>query len=118
MHLRVLVVDDDEEDFLILRDLLADFPPGQFTLDWVPTLDQGIAALRAGKHDVYLVDYLLGPDNGLDRRLPGQGQHRRREARPLAALRRRARPPRRRAGRGPPALPVPVQPQPVPGLGL
>jgi diguanylate cyclase (GGDEF)-like protein/PAS domain S-box-containing protein len=66
MHLRVLVVDDDEEDFLILRDLLADFPAGQFTLDWVPTLDQGIAALRADSHDVYLVDYLLGPDNGLD----------------------------------------------------
>ena len=66
MHLRVLVVDDDEEDFLILRDLLADFPEGQFTLEWVPTLAQGVEALRAAKHDVYLVDYLLGPDNGLD----------------------------------------------------
>jgi diguanylate cyclase (GGDEF)-like protein/PAS domain S-box-containing protein len=66
IHLRVLVVDDDEEDFLILRDLLADFPAGQFTLDWVPTLKQGIEALRAASYDVYLVDYLLGPDNGLD----------------------------------------------------
>jgi diguanylate cyclase (GGDEF)-like protein/PAS domain S-box-containing protein len=66
IHLRVLVVDDDEEDYLILRDLLADFPAGQFTLDWVPTLAQGIAALRAASYDVYLVDYLLGPDNGLD----------------------------------------------------
>ena len=66
VHLRVLVVDDDEEDFLILRDLLADFPVDQFTLDWVPTLKQGIEALRAGRYDVYLVDYLLGPDNGLD----------------------------------------------------
>jgi len=66
MHLRVLVVDDDQEDFLILRDLLADFPAGQFTMEWVPTLAQGIEALRAASHDVYLVDYLLGPDNGLD----------------------------------------------------
>ncbi|HEU0152456.1 MAG TPA: EAL domain-containing protein [Arenimonas sp.] len=66
IQLRVLVVDDDEEDFLILRDLLADFPAGQFTLEWVPTLAQGVAALRAGSYDVYLVDYLLGPDNGLD----------------------------------------------------
>ncbi|WP_290779309.1 EAL domain-containing protein [Arenimonas sp.] len=65
-RLSVLVVDDDQEDFLILRDLLSDFPPGQFTLDWVPTLAQGIDALRAASHDVYLVDYLLGPDNGLD----------------------------------------------------
>ena len=66
MHLRVLVVDDDEEDFLILRDLLADFPAGQFTLDWAPTLQLGIDGLRAASYDVYLVDYLLGPDNGLD----------------------------------------------------
>ncbi|GAB2497792.1 putative bifunctional diguanylate cyclase/phosphodiesterase [Arenimonas alkanexedens] len=65
-HLRVLVVDDDEEDFLILRDLLSGFPAGQFTLDWVPTLSEGVEALRADSHDVYLVDYMLGPDNGLD----------------------------------------------------
>ncbi|HUH03457.1 MAG TPA: EAL domain-containing protein, partial [Kofleriaceae bacterium] len=59
-------MDDDEEDFLILRDLLAEFPKEQFTLDWVGTLAEGITQLRAGSHDVYLVDYLLGPDNGLD----------------------------------------------------
>ena len=64
--LRVLVVDDDEEDFLILRDLLADYPQGRFQLDWVGTLAQGIEALRANEHDVFLVDYHLGPDNGMD----------------------------------------------------
>ena len=57
--LRVLVVDDDEEDFLILRDLLSDYPAGNYELSWVPTLADGVAALRASKHDVYLVDYLL-----------------------------------------------------------
>ncbi|HBD21086.1 MAG TPA: diguanylate cyclase [Arenimonas sp.] len=66
MPLRVLVVDDDEEDYLILRDLLADFPQGRFQLDWVGTLDEGVAALRANAHDVFLVDYHLGPDNGMD----------------------------------------------------
>jgi diguanylate cyclase (GGDEF)-like protein/PAS domain S-box-containing protein len=64
--LRVLVVDDDQEDFLILRDLLADYPIGRYELSWVPTLADGVAALRASQHDVYLVDYLLGPDNGLE----------------------------------------------------
>lgn len=64
--LRVLVVDDDEEDFLILRDLLADYPLGRFEMSWVGTLEEGIRALRAGQHDVYLVDYHLGPDNGMD----------------------------------------------------
>ncbi|WP_229668402.1 EAL domain-containing protein [Arenimonas soli] len=64
--LRVLVVDDDEEDFLILRDLLADYPQGRFELEWVGTLAEGVEALRASRHDVYLVDYHLGPDNGMD----------------------------------------------------
>jgi len=64
--LRVLVVDDDEEDFLILRDLLADFPQGRFELDWVATLAEGARALRENRHDVFLVDYHLGPDNGMD----------------------------------------------------
>jgi diguanylate cyclase (GGDEF)-like protein/PAS domain S-box-containing protein len=64
--IRVLVIDDDQEDFLILRDLLADFPLGRYRLDWVGTLAEGVEALRASSHDVYLVDYLLGPDNGLD----------------------------------------------------
>jgi PAS domain S-box-containing protein len=64
--LRVLVVDDDEEDFLILRDLLADYAQQRFDLDWVGTLREGIAALKANRHDVFLVDYQLGPDNGMD----------------------------------------------------
>ncbi len=65
-ELRVLVVDDDEEDFLILRDLLADYPQGRFRLDWAGTLRQGIEALRRDQHDAFLVDYQLGPDNGMD----------------------------------------------------
>ena len=64
--LRVLVVDDDEEDFLILRDLLSDYPLGRFELDWVATLAEGISALRENEHDVYLVDYHLGPDSGME----------------------------------------------------
>ena len=64
--LRVLVVDDDEEDFLILRDLLSDYPLGRFELEWVATLAEGIRALREDRHDVFLVDYQLGPDNGMD----------------------------------------------------
>ncbi len=64
--LRVLVVDDDEEDFLILRDLLSDFAQGRFALEWVATLAEGVRALREDRHDVFLVDYQLGPDNGMD----------------------------------------------------
>ncbi|KAA2285403.1 putative bifunctional diguanylate cyclase/phosphodiesterase [Arenimonas fontis] len=64
--LRVLVVDDDREDFLILRDLLSDLPQMQFELDWAGSLAEGLQALADDRHDVYLVDYHLGPDSGLD----------------------------------------------------
>ena len=75
---RVLVVDDDREDFLILRDLLVDDPQCNYRMEWVSTLQQGIEALRAGQYDVYLVDYMLGPDNGMEilNALVAEGMHR------------------------------------------
>src|SRR5688500_18668410 len=63
--LRVLVVDDDEEDFLILRDLLADYGEPHL-VTWAATLEEGKRHLREASSDVYLVDWRLGPDNGLD----------------------------------------------------
>ena len=56
----------DRWKVLILRDLLSDYPQGRFELDWVATLAEGVQALRANRHDVFLVDYHLGPDNGMD----------------------------------------------------
>ncbi|GAA0249795.1 EAL domain-containing protein [Rhodanobacter caeni] len=64
--LRVLVVDDDEDDFVLIRDLLNDAPGSHYAFDWCATPQQGLEELRRGAHDVYLVDYLLGPSSGLD----------------------------------------------------
>lgn len=64
--LRVLVVDDDEDDFILIRDMLRDASAGGYQFDWCATPEEGLSALREGEHDVYLVDYLLGPTSGLD----------------------------------------------------
>lgn len=64
--LRVLVVDDDEDDFILIRDMLCDTSYGGYLFDWCATPEDGLDALRKGEHDVYLVDYLLGPASGLD----------------------------------------------------
>ncbi|MGN6381312.1 MAG: EAL domain-containing protein [Dyella sp.] len=64
--LRVLVVDDDEDDFILIRDMLCDASEGGYTFEWCATPEQGLNELRRGAHDVYLVDYLLGPASGLD----------------------------------------------------
>jgi diguanylate cyclase (GGDEF)-like protein/PAS domain S-box-containing protein len=64
--LRVLVVDDDEDDFILIRDMLCDAGEGGYTFEWCATPEDGLSELRRGAHDVYLVDYLLGPASGLD----------------------------------------------------
>ena len=64
-HWRILLIDDDEDDYLLTRDLLSEIKHHSVTLDW----EQGYAAARAAiardAHDVYLLDYRLGSDNGL-----------------------------------------------------
>lgn len=63
---RVLLVDDDEDDYVLTRDLFADIAEGRYQLDWVDTFEQGFTAICRGGHDVYLVDYKLGAHTGLE----------------------------------------------------
>lgn len=63
--LRLLLIEDDEDDYLILRELLQDVPDQHFRLDWVSTYDEGLARALLREHDVLLVDYRLGADSGL-----------------------------------------------------
>jgi PAS domain S-box-containing protein len=64
--LRVLLVEDDEDDFVLTRDLLAEARGVKFTLQWAPTVEDGLAALRDGAFDAVLLDYHLGGASGLD----------------------------------------------------
>jgi len=65
-RLRVMLVDDDEDDFVMTRDLLAEIEGKNIELDWVSTYDAGLEALGRNSHDVYLLDYRLGEHNGLE----------------------------------------------------
>lgn len=64
--IRVLLVDDDHEDYLIIRDLFLEIEVGKFRLEWVDTYDAARERMLANEHDVYLVDYLLGEQNGVE----------------------------------------------------
>ena len=63
---RALLIDDDRDDYLLTRSYFEDMPAGRFTLEWVDTYEAGLAAVAAGGHDVYLLDYRLGAKTGLD----------------------------------------------------
>lgn len=64
--IKILLIDDDEDDYLITRDLLSEIEGKRFKLEWVPTYETGLEAIGRGEHDVYLLDYRLGRYNGLE----------------------------------------------------
>ncbi len=64
---RVLLVDDDEDDFVTTRDLLAEIKSGgRFDLEWIAAYEDALARMKQCVHDVCLLDYRLGPRTGLE----------------------------------------------------
>lgn len=63
--LRILLVDDDEDDFLLARDLLREISAGGFEIDWIQDYDTALATLRENRHDACLVDLRLGAADGI-----------------------------------------------------
>jgi signal transduction histidine kinase len=65
--IKVLLIDDDEDDYLIIRNLLARIPNTPFApVEWAPTPEDAHDAIMGEKYDIYLVDYRLGVVSGLD----------------------------------------------------
>lgn len=64
--LKVLLIDDDEEDFLMLRDHLSQSKLHKFDVQWASSYDDGLAALTKSQHDVCFLDYRLGAKSGLE----------------------------------------------------
>jgi len=65
-EIRVLVIDDDEEDFIIFRDIMTEMDHRKYVMEWKESYEDGLAAIEQKRHDVYLVDYRLGAKTGLE----------------------------------------------------
>ncbi len=63
---RILVIDDDEGDFWLIRDLIEDIADQNFKIDWCPEYKKGSEALIRSTHDIYFIDYYLGAKTGID----------------------------------------------------
>lgn len=64
--LKVLLIEDDEDDFILTRDICDEIRDWKFELDWVRTYDAGVSGAIANRHDVCLVDFRLGAQNGIE----------------------------------------------------
>jgi PAS domain S-box-containing protein len=64
--LRILIVEDDEDDFLIIEACIRDIPEKDFLIDWCYEYDEALRRIGECRYDIYFVDYLLGEKTGLD----------------------------------------------------
>ena len=62
---RVLLVEDDEDDFILTSEYLNQLTSHSFEIDWVTNPTEALEQLNLGKHDICLLDYQLGAYNGL-----------------------------------------------------
>jgi len=73
LQVRLLLVDDSRDVSTILRALLSgrrrlrqSAGVRDYVIEQVETVQAGMAAMQAGSHDCYLVDYHVGAESGLD----------------------------------------------------
>lgn len=64
--LTVMLVDDDEDEYVIMQDLIVAIPTMEIEIDHVTTYADALRAIELDRHDVYLIDYRLGAHSGLD----------------------------------------------------
>ena len=64
--IRVLVIDDDEDDFIIARALFNEIDRTRYVVEWADSYQRGLELMAEKRHEVYLVDYRLGAESGMD----------------------------------------------------
>ncbi|OJW81277.1 MAG: hybrid sensor histidine kinase/response regulator [Bacteroidetes bacterium 46-16] len=63
---KILIVDDDEDDFIITGDYIKHIPNTRYVIEWCPRYKDAIVHMTEGNYDLYFVDYRLGAKSGVD----------------------------------------------------
>ena len=64
--IKVVLIDDDEDDFLIIKGLLEEVMEPCYQLSWVDNFDRALEQIVTQAYDLCLLDYRLGRINGLE----------------------------------------------------
>jgi two-component system, cell cycle sensor histidine kinase and response regulator CckA len=64
--IKVLLIEDDEDDYVMTRELLSEIEGNRFDLTWVATYQEALAVIESNSHDICLIDYRLGEQNGIE----------------------------------------------------
>jgi signal transduction histidine kinase len=65
-RIRILLIEDDEDDFIVARRLLSSIYGEAYDLTWVKDYEGAVAALRQDASDVCLLDFRMGAHDGLE----------------------------------------------------
>jgi PAS domain S-box-containing protein len=63
---RILIIEDDQDDFLIIEACIKDIPEKDFRIDWCYNYEEALQRIAHAGYDIYFVDYLLGEKTGLE----------------------------------------------------
>ncbi len=63
---RILIVDDDEDDFIITSEYIQSIPGNSYVIEWCKNYNEALKHLLAHAYDLYFVDYRLGAKSGVD----------------------------------------------------
>lgn len=66
MHTKVLIIEDDEDDYIIVKHYLSKISAVNYDVYWSSDYDFALEDILKNEHDIYLIDHFLGKGEGLD----------------------------------------------------
>lgn len=66
MPIRILLIEDNADDLLLIQEILMAERTARFEISWVGCLDEGLTSLSKGKVDLVLLDLSLPDSEGLE----------------------------------------------------
>ncbi|GMV91484.1 MAG: hypothetical protein AMXMBFR82_12620 [Candidatus Hydrogenedentota bacterium] len=64
--IRVLVVDDDEDEYIVVDKYLRRAVTATYSVDWVSTFEKALETVAEDVHEICLLDYQLGEHTGIE----------------------------------------------------
>ncbi len=73
-QIKILLIEDDEEDYFLLRKLLVRVSTVSYEIEWENSPTAGLTTMLKSLHDLCLIDYRLGVYNGIEMLKEARGQ--------------------------------------------
>lgn len=70
--IKILLIEDDEDDYILTRSYLTENDKFDFHIDWEFDFDKGLERIKTNEHDIYLIDYMLGSFSGIELLVQGR----------------------------------------------